>query len=69
MFTETNPDKGTETSSLQISIACSLVFTETNPDKGTETGSFLIHYLMILPLFTETNPDKGTETNQICQIS
>ena len=37
MFTETNPDKGTETI-----IACCMLafieFTETNPDKGTETS-------------------------------
>ena len=37
MFTEANPDKGTETH-MQILIQKLLLeFTEANPDKGTET--------------------------------
>ena len=37
-FTETNPDKGTETlSPFFFNIAFTVPFTETNPDKGTET--------------------------------
>ena len=39
MFTETNPDKGTETSILMYmaNMRWCFRFTETNPDKGTET--------------------------------
>ena len=38
MFTEVNPDKGTETSSKNIiAIMMADPFTEVNPDKGTET--------------------------------
>ena len=36
MFTEVNPDKGTETL-LKVLIIDGLEFTEVNPDKGTET--------------------------------
>ena len=40
MFTETNPDKGTETASATASdTTTSVMFTETNPDKGTETDA------------------------------
>ena len=38
MFTEVNPDKGTETFSYPPrSIIYYDTFTEVNPDKGTET--------------------------------
>ena len=61
-FTETNPDKGTETISIDFGIIFTFfMFTETNPDKGTETKlSFTVP--PAITLFTETNPDKGTET-------
>ena len=64
MFTETNPDKGTETSVAIIPVILIIIlFTETNPDKGTETMIMktlqLKHQVLT---FTETNPDKGTET-------
>ena len=40
LFTEVNPDKGTETlSHIQTSIHLLNKFTEVNPDKGTETTS------------------------------
>ena len=38
VFTETNPDKGTETFKyITRHVIADIVFTETNPDKGTET--------------------------------
>ena len=37
MFTETNPDKGTETYTYTSKFSGTEAFTETNPDKGTET--------------------------------
>ena len=39
MFTDDNPDKGTETKLRIPPIACTLqiLFTDDNPDKGTET--------------------------------
>ena len=38
MFTEINPDKGTETILNQMGIGPkNTLFTEINPDKGTET--------------------------------
>ena len=40
MFTEANPDKGTETSSQCVGKLLSPLFTEANPDKGTETIFF-----------------------------
>ena len=45
MFTEVNPDKGTETNTA-IGAAKNSAdqFTEVNPDKGTET---LIYYFTI----------------------
>ena len=40
MFTEANPDKGTETKERLFDIyGVPIVFTEANPDKGTETSS------------------------------
>ena len=36
-FTETNPDKGTETIRVDGGQKYIVLFTETNPDKGTET--------------------------------
>ena len=38
MFTEVNPDKGTETVSLDTIGLLLATFTEVNPDKGTETA-------------------------------
>ena len=37
MFTETNPDKGTETMYASMDDNATVQFTEINPDKGTET--------------------------------
>ena len=37
MFTEVNPDKGTETLLWVIPTKSCSSFTEVNPDKGTET--------------------------------
>ena len=37
LFTEANPDKGTETVYKTNSDASLGLFTEANPDKGTET--------------------------------
>ena len=37
MFTEANPDKGTEPQTLTHDTCPSHTFTEANPDKGTET--------------------------------
>ena len=62
MFTETNPDKGTETVSTQQIREVHLKFTETNPDKGTETYGVYTSNQSREDMFTETNPDKGTET-------
>ena len=63
-FTETNPDKGTETGSQRLTflIAPNKSFTETNPDKGTETAKRCKVYSYEHISFTEINPDKGTET-------
>ena len=66
MFTETNPDKGTETILIIIRSGIEYIeFTETNPDKGTETCEITSIYSWELckRMFTETNPDKGTETD------
>ena len=61
-FTETNPDKGTETlNKKNPNIEDIEQFTETNPDKGTETCHKNVIITHIYK-FTETNPDKGTET-------
>ena len=40
MFTEANPDKGTETIRADkfIALVKKYTFTEANPDKGTETA-------------------------------
>ena len=64
MFTETNPDKGTETLSILLTVSTTTsLFTETNPDKGTETLPYSRKdYLLLILEFTETNPDKGKET-------
>ena len=69
MFTETNPDNGTETKLDEKGKWGRIKFTETNPDKGTETGSQRLTFL-IAPnkSFTETNPDKGTETAKRCKV-
>ena len=64
MFTETNPDKGTETIINCYHGILDIMFTETNPDKGTETITVLALYKSDGIKFTETNPDKGTETYQ-----
>ena len=40
LFTETNPDKGTETKDICLYGEWKLEFTETNPDKGTETSYY-----------------------------
>ena len=37
MFTEVNPDKGTETIPVKFDLTTLNMFTEVNPDKGTET--------------------------------
>ena len=37
MFTDDNPDKGTETLPCHPLSSHRLVFTDDNPDKGTET--------------------------------
>ena len=37
MFTEVNPDKGTETKGIMLYWITMIKFTEVNPDKGTET--------------------------------
>ena len=37
MFTEVNPDKGTETD-VALTLPSGITFTEVNPDKGTETS-------------------------------
>ena len=39
MFTEVNPDKGTETDRFYCLTNEANLFTEVNPDKGTETGA------------------------------
>ena len=42
VFTEVNPDKGTETIFVDFVVRISsLPFTEVNPDKGTETQMHL----------------------------
>ena len=39
LFTEVNPDKGTETYPLRnFNLSSGVKFTEVNPDKGTETS-------------------------------
>ena len=38
LFTEANPDKGTETNHVGSGYDLYLSFTEANPDKGTETS-------------------------------
>ena len=45
MFTEANPDKGTETIRTPHPYPFHTQFTEANPDKGTETcdGFFTIY--------------------------
>ena len=45
LFTEVNPDKGTETPLFFVlgEHFCFTRFTEVNPDKGTETSNILRH--------------------------
>ena len=46
LFTEVNPDKGTETTVKIKPYQINLEFTEVNPDKGTETvesGLIIFH--------------------------
>ena len=40
VFTEVNPDKGTETDFCNFIYIITIKFTEVNPDKGTETPVF-----------------------------
>ena len=63
MFTEVNPDKGTETPAEVKKSPLEMLkeFTEVNPDKGTETYMMML-YQEHQKKFTEVNPDKGTET-------
>ena len=37
MFTDDNPDKGTETPITDLFVSLIVMFTDDNPDKGTET--------------------------------
>ena len=45
MFTEVNPDKGTETYYTE-SVRDAFTFTEVNPDKGTETERILLSNIL-----------------------
>ena len=46
MFTEANPDKGTETLPVMPIGQPNMLFTEVNPDKGTETVDYEKVYLL-----------------------
>ena len=52
MFTEVNPDKGTETFIPVYPLSIIFEeFTEVNPDKGTETKyqiMVIVHHIMIV---------------------
>ena len=59
-FTETNPDKGTETRTLSPTPAQTIVaFTETNPDKGTETGEDGYRYMATRDSLQKLTPIRG----------
>ena len=62
MFTDDNPDKGTETYKLSYNSDFHNTFTDDNPDKGTETITISFILISFYKKFTDDNPDKGTET-------
>ena len=63
MFTETNPDKGTETVVNKFKADADNSLQKLTPIRGRKPQSSLS--MSSLFGFTETNPDKGTETISI----
>ena len=62
MFTEANPDKGTETMrSLHFSNLC-LRLQKLTPIRGRKPALITAIPTPAYTKFTEVNPDKGTET-------
>ena len=59
MFTEANPDKGTETRILASSKEAKLPFTEANPDKGMETKSVENSYTVPYTRLQKLTPIRG----------
>ena len=51
LFTETNPDKGTETVVSGVTSETAFSFTETNPDKGTETPEMITHQVSCITVY------------------
>ena len=59
MFTETNPDKGTETAAEEVMKPEIVEFTETNPDKGTETLYWLLICIFLFHRLQKLTPIRG----------
>ena len=64
MFTETNPDKGTETnySAYIVKYGWYKSLQKLTPIRGRKLSLDSSESMRHGWLFTETNPDKGTET-------
>ena len=67
MFTEVNPDKGTETilSGNNCNNASS-EFTEVNPDKGTETVFLAKNFKTFLESLQKLTPIRGRKPTLQC---
>ena len=62
MFTETNPDKGTETYFRPPKTNLFISLQKLTPIRGRKHSGFTADTFLFFLKFTETNPDKGTET-------
>ena len=71
VFTEVNPDKGTETNNLISAHLLNKLFTEVNPDKGTETRpiSYESHSTYCLQKLTPIRGRKPDGLNLINSVS
>ena len=62
MFTEANPDKGTETISRSFTVISLIIcLQKLTPIRGRKLY-FVPSKILMCVSFTEANPDKGTET-------
>ena len=70
LFTEVNPDKGTETyDNNQYPILSIYSLQKLTPIRGRKlVPPFVIGYYYLIT-FTEVNPDKGTETCLNCLLN
>ena len=65
MFTEVNPDKGTETSlAVPDNPFNAFSLQKLTPIRGRKHHLIYDQIYYQKPEFTEVNPDKGTETNE-----